>query len=97
MIGYSVDGFAIMGHGTYIFEPDFNGNRVTGHNGNIETLIHSDILSYMKPSISGYKLKTNWKDDRKILDSNAPDEFVQDVFILILCMIVHPLLMINMY
>jgi hypothetical protein len=73
VIGYSVDGFAIMGHGTYIFEPEFNGNRVTGHNGNIDSLSLTDILSYMKPSISGYKLKTNWKDDRKILDSNAPE------------------------
>jgi len=68
VIGYSVDGFAIMGHGTYIFEPIFNGNRVTGHTGNI----NSFSLSDMRPSISGYKQRTDWLANRQSFNPNAP-------------------------
>ena len=73
VIGYSVDGFAIMGHGTYIFEPEFVGNRVTGHNYTDTGNINSFSLSDMRPSISGYKLNPNWYENRKSFNQNAAD------------------------
>jgi len=48
VIGYSVDGFAIMGQGTYIFKPTIQNGRVIDYS-----------TKDMKPAVSGYKIKDN--------------------------------------
>jgi len=71
VIGYSEDGFAIMGQGTYIFKPTINDGRVTAYN-----------TEDMKPAVSGYKIRddmgyarnTNGFDlDRVDTGSGIPD------------------------
>ena len=46
VVGYSEDGFAIMGQGTYIFKPTIKDGRVFAYN-----------TEDMKPAVSGYKIR----------------------------------------
>ena len=68
VIGYSVDGFAIMGHNTSIFRPVFTNDRVTGY-------INSGLdgsLEPMKPGISGYHLRVDFASRRQALEATVP-------------------------
>lgn len=62
VIGYSVDGFAIMGHNTYIFKPIFTNDRVTGYD---------DATEHMKPGVSGYHLRADFVSNREAFDDTT--------------------------